>query len=105
MSADGWSGRRAQRARVVVASWLPAPCGRCGRVVASDDQWVVGHKVARSADPSLMWAVSNWQPEHRACSDSSAQSAVIDKARREGALEVLAVFARAVDLVGDDVFA
>lgn len=86
---DGWNGRTVMRARAIVATWLPAPCGRCGETIASGDKWVVGHKVARSVDRSLINSVSNWQPEHRSCSDKSAQAAVVDKARREGALAVL----------------
>lgn len=88
-TADGWSGRRAQAARQIVATWLPAPCGQCGAIVTADQPWVVGHRVARSVAPERIWSVSNWRPEHRACSDKSAQAAVIDKARREGALDVL----------------
>jgi hypothetical protein len=59
-------------------------------MIQSSDRWVVGHKVARSLRPELTWEVSNWQPEHRACSDRSAQEAVIEKARLEGARAAMA---------------
>lgn len=101
MSGDGWTGRRAQQARAIVRTWLPAPCGRCSRTVTGEESWVVGHKVARSADPSLIWTLSNWQPEHRECSDRSAQSAVMDKARREGALAVVEVLDQIAARDGD----
>jgi hypothetical protein len=84
-----WSGRVVQRARDVVRTWLPAPCGKCGRTVLPlpDNGWVVGHKVARSLRPDLALVVSNWQPEHRACSDASGQAAVIEKAKRDALAE------------------
>lgn len=84
-----WSGRRVQHARSIVAAWLPMPCGRCGEPVEPGSEWVVGHKVDRAIDPTLTWVVSNWRPEHRACSDRTGQAAVIDKARTEGVSAVL----------------
>lgn len=33
--------------------------------------------------PELTWEVSNWQPEHRACSDASGQESVIRKAKAD----------------------
>ncbi|GAA5153854.1 hypothetical protein GCM10023340_36490 [Nocardioides marinquilinus] len=83
MVSNNWSGRRVTRARDIVRTWLPAPCGQCGETVSDEDVWVVGHKVARAIDPSLTWVVSNWQPEHDACSRRSAQSVVIEKAKAE----------------------
>lgn len=80
-----WSGRRVQAARTLVATWLPMQCGRCPHPVDGTEPWVVGHKIARSIRPDLMWSPDNWQPEHRACSDRTGQAAVIEKARAEGA--------------------
>ncbi|WP_340540415.1 HNH endonuclease [Nocardioides sp. GXZ039] len=80
-----WAGRRVQQARAIVATWLPAQCGQCGGAVTGDDDWVVGHKVARAIDPRLTWVLSNWQPEHRSCSDASGQAVVIERARLDGA--------------------
>lgn len=80
-----WSGRRVTQARALVATWLPAPCARCGVTVDGSNEWVVGHKVARSLRPDLTWVISNWQVECRPCSDASSMAAVIDKARAEGA--------------------
>lgn len=80
-----WAGRRVTAARTLVAGWLPMQCGRCPRVVDGSEPWVVGHIKSRALHPELMWEPSNWQPEHRACSDKSAQAAVIEKARAEGA--------------------
>lgn len=99
MSTDGWGGRRVQQARTIVASWLPMPCGQCGEPVDPDDAepWIVGHKIARSVDPSQMWVVSNWQPEHKSCSERSAQAVVVEKARRDGVTAML----DALDSTGD----
>lgn len=80
-----WAGRKVTAARTVVAGWLPMQCGRCPRIVDGTEPWVVGHKLSRALHPELTWEPSNWQPEHRACSDKSAQAAVIEKARAEGA--------------------
>ncbi|HEY9523892.1 MAG TPA: hypothetical protein VIR33_11685, partial [Thermopolyspora sp.] len=85
--ADVWSGRAVAQARAIVAQWLPQSCPRCGRTVNVGDRWVVGHKIARSLRPELTFEVSNWQPEHRLCSDRSGQSAVIDKAKRDALAE------------------
>lgn len=85
MSSGEWGGRRVARARAIVATWLPAPCGQCGVTVDSSDEWVVGHTVARWLRPDLTWVLSNWRPEHRPCSDASSQGEVIAKARHEGA--------------------
>ena len=79
-----WSGRAVMQARAVVITWLPAPCGQCGEPVHPADSWVVGHKIARAVRPDLTWEPSNWRPEHRSCSNKSAQSVVIEKARAEG---------------------
>ena len=81
-----WSGRRVTQAREILGTrtaW-PTACGQCGHLVQRDEPWVVGHIVARSLDPSLVWRVSNWRVEHRGCSDASAQQAVIDKAFAAG---------------------
>lgn len=82
-----WSGRRVERARAVVATWLPAPCGKCNKPVTPQDKWNVGHKVDRWARPDLIDVPTNWQAEHRACSDASGQSAVIAKAKAEALRE------------------
>ncbi|MCM0618769.1 HNH endonuclease [Nocardioides bruguierae] len=84
-----WSGRVVTRARAVVATWLPMQCGRCPRTVDGTEPWVVGHKISRALRPDLALEPSNWQPEHRSCSDRSAQAAVIEKARAEGARDAL----------------
>lgn len=91
-----WGGRKVQEARAYLARYLPAPCGKCGKTVHPDPAgtrpgrsgWVVGHKVDRNTHPHLTWEPSNWQPEHRSCSDASGQAAVIAKARAEGAASV-----------------
>lgn len=92
MAAPSWSGRKVTAAREMVAAWLPMQCGRCPRIVDGTEPWVVGHKVSRALRPDLMWNVDNWQPEHRTCSDASAQAAVIEKARAEGARAALSDF-------------
>lgn len=90
--SDGWNGRRVTAARAALAArttW-PTPCGRCNKPVQITDQWVLGHVVARSLRPDLMWEPSNHRVECRACSDASSQAAVIEKARAEGARDALA---------------
>lgn len=78
-----WSGRAVQGARAIVKTWLPQPCGECGKPVTEDQRWVVGHIKPRATHPELTWVVSNWRAEHRKCSDKSAQSVVIAKAKAE----------------------
>lgn len=93
-----WAGRKVTAARALVATWLPMQCGRCPRLVDGTEPWVVGHIQSRAMRPDLMWEPSNWQPEHRSCSDRSAQAAVIEKARAEGARDALSgVFPAAND--------
>lgn len=66
-------------------------CPRCGHLVQPDPPstparysgWVVGHIKSRSTHPELTWDPSNWQLEHRACSDASGTMAVIEKAKLE----------------------
>lgn len=70
-----------------MATRLPAPCGRCGKTVELTDDWHVGHIKSRAAYPELTWEVSNWQPEHAACSLGTGQAAVIEKARRLAFIE------------------
>lgn len=67
----------------MVATWLPAPCGRCGKQLKPGSSWVIGHIEDRWRRPDLVWDVSNWRPEHKACSDASGQAAVIAKAKDE----------------------
>jgi hypothetical protein len=83
--STSWSGRRVTEARAVMAQRLPAPCGKCGRTVTALDAWAIGHIKPRALHPELTWDQRNWQIEHRACSDASGQSVVIEKARAEGA--------------------
>lgn len=87
-----WSGRKVGIARGIVATWLPMQCGRCPRIVDGTEPWVVGHKLSRATHPHLTDDPGNWQPEHRTCSDASAQSVVIEKARAEGARAALSDF-------------
>lgn len=87
-----WSGRAVSQARQYVATrMLPGPCGQCGKTVEPDPAgtpagksgWVVGHIKARATHPELTWEPSNWRPEHRRCSNRSAQAVVIEKARAD----------------------
>jgi len=84
-----WSGRAVMQARAYVITTLPAPCGQCGEPVHPADAWVVGHKIARAVRPDLTWEPSNWRPEHRSCSNKSAQSVVVEKARAAGVAATL----------------
>ncbi len=85
-----WSGRAVEAARAIVAGWLPRPCGQCGEVVTAEDRWVVGHIKSRAEHPELTWEVSNWQVEHRSCSDKSGQAVVIAKAKAEAIRDAVA---------------
>lgn len=88
-SLQPWSGPAVAKARQWLAehtAW-PTPCGRCRRPVNLDDPWSLGHVQARSTHPHLTWAPSNWQVEHRKCSDSSGQAQVIEKAKAEALRE------------------
>jgi hypothetical protein len=78
-----WSGRVVEGARAIVSTWLPAPCGRCGVVIQPTDRWVVGHIKSRHAYPELTLDVTNWQPEHKTCSDRSSGEAIVERVRRE----------------------
>lgn len=64
-----------------MSTWLPRPCGKCGEQVTTDDAWVVGHIKSRLAYPLLTMELSNWQPEHRKCSDGSSHEASREKGR------------------------
>lgn len=86
--SGAWSGSVVRMARAVVVQQLPTPCPRCGETVSADQSWVVGHRTARSLRPDLALDPLNWQAEHRACSDRTGQSAVIEKARAEAFAEV-----------------
>lgn len=81
--ANVWSGDVVRRARAVMAPRLPCPCGRCGKTVNRDDAWVVGHIKSRLAYPELTLTPSNWQVEHRGCSDASSGEAIAEKALRD----------------------
>lgn len=110
-----WAGRAVGQARSLVSTWLPAPCGKCLKTVTPDpvgtparwSQWVVGHKKDRVVYPELTWEVSNWQPEHRACSDASGQESVIRKAKadalRTAGITDSAAIARVLDAASPQV--
>ncbi|HEY0889660.1 MAG TPA: HNH endonuclease [Nocardioides sp.] len=78
-----WSGANVRHARATIAPTLPRPCGRCRKTVHPTDRWVVGHIKSRHAYPELTLVPSNWQPEHRACSDRSSGEAIAEKALRD----------------------
>lgn len=83
--AKAWRGRAVAAARDYMRQhkrW-PVKCGQCGNRVHLEDNWVVGHKKPRATHPELTWEVSNWQIEHRKCSDATGQSVVIAKAKQE----------------------
>ena len=82
-----WGGRRAIQARTIVATWLPSPCGQCQVEIMPGEPFNVGHIVARSIRPDLTWVLTNWRPEHPACSDKSAQAVVIAKSKAEALSE------------------
>lgn len=87
-SVPPWSGRKVTAARRVMARDLPAKCGRCPEIVTADDAWVIGHIKDRLNHPELTWEPSNWQHEHRACSDASANESVREQAKAELLLQL-----------------
>jgi hypothetical protein len=84
---DDWSGRRVVAARAYMATKLPAPCAECGTTLTGAEPWVIGHRVARSIRPEWTWRVDNWQHECKKCSNASAQSVVIAKAKADALRE------------------
>lgn len=82
-----WSGDVVRRARAAMAPRLPAACGRCGKTVTRDQPWVVGHIKSRLAYPELTLDPSNWQHEHRACSDGSTGESIAELALRNAGIE------------------
>jgi len=77
-----WTGRAVARIRAHLATTLPAPCGRCLKPVTPDQAWIIGHIKSRAAYPELTWEPSNWQIEHKRCSDRSAKEAIAERAAR-----------------------
>ena len=78
-----WGGRKVTQARAYMATRLPAPCGQCGGLVTTHDDWIIGHIKPRNTHTELTWVVNNWRHEHKACSDRTGQAAVIEKARAD----------------------
>lgn len=89
MHVPDWNGSRVTRARAVVQTWLPAPCGQCGQEVTAADEFVVGHIRSRLAYPELTWVVSNWQPEHASCSVRTGRDVRLEAAHLAGARAAL----------------
>ena len=65
--ATDWSGHRSRKARRYIASLLPAPCWRCGRMLDLEDDWTVGHLVDRAVAPHLADDPGNQAPECARC--------------------------------------
>lgn len=73
MASKGWGGTQATKARLQMAERLPTKCAKCGEVVGLSDPWVVGHRIPRAIAPHLTWEPTNWQVEHKKCSDASGE--------------------------------
>ena len=43
MNGKRWAGAQVRAARAQVATMLPAPCCRCGKLVRPDDNWQADH--------------------------------------------------------------
>lgn len=78
-----WSGRTVEKARALIGSKLPLPCGKCGGIVEFEDDWIVGHIKSRAAYPELTLDPTNWCAEHRPCSDESGHEAMLERISRE----------------------
>jgi hypothetical protein len=77
-----WSGRAVSNARAHMAAMLPAPCGRCGIPVQPGEPWVLGHRIPRAIRPDLTWDPTNWQHEHRRCSEGTGPAVTIERRKR-----------------------
>ncbi|MFC6153659.1 HNH endonuclease [Nocardioides yefusunii] len=96
-----WSGRRVTEAREWALGHLPATCGKCGGPIKPAQGWVLGHIKDRALFPELMWQPTNWQREHRDCSNSSSQSVVQKNAAVTALVAVGVDRADAAELVAD----
>lgn len=85
VNRNRWSGEVVAQARAYMAEQLPADCARCGLPI-DNQPWVVGHKKSRLAYPELQMDPTNWQHEHKRCSDASASDAIRERAAREALL-------------------
>jgi hypothetical protein len=78
-----WDGSAVTKIRETWRERLPLRCRRCGRMIYPADDWIVGHIKSRRAYPELTWDPANHWPEHRHCSDASANEAKAEAAARE----------------------
>lgn len=85
-----WDGSAVTKIRETWRERLPLRCRRCGRMVYPADDWIVGHIKSRRAYPELTWDPANHWPEHRSCSNESANEAKLEAAAREGDVSVYA---------------
>ncbi len=71
MSTSRWAGDIVRQARAYLATTLPVPCRRCGRMIYDGEPWDVGHIIDKTLRPDLMADPSNWSVEHRHCNRSA----------------------------------
>lgn len=83
-----WSGHNVVRARAFMATKRPGACGKCGGTVEITDEFVVGHIKERGVWPELALEPSNWQLEHKACSQRTGTAGIIAKAKAEAYREM-----------------
>lgn len=78
---NDWSGAAVGKARTYMSIQpLPWTCGQCKEEIKPTQEWVVGHIKPRALFPELTFDISNWQHEHRTCSNKSGNAVKAQKA-------------------------
>lgn len=61
---DGWSGRRAQAAKVECQRRWGFTCWLCGHTITDPGDYTVDHVIERKKAPHLTWDPNNHRPAH-----------------------------------------
>lgn len=76
-----WSGEVVRKARAYMSVQpMPWVCGQCNEPIETNQPWVVGHIKPRALYPELTLDITNWQHEHKWCSDRSGHAVKQQKA-------------------------
>lgn len=75
MARRSWSGPKVRKARARIAAMLPAPCWRCGGIIALGDPFTVGHLIDAAVAPWLEDEPTLQMPEHPHCNFSAGAKA------------------------------
>ena len=77
-----WHGTYVKRARKYIAAQLPAPCWRCGRMIAVGEPFTVGHLIDAAIAPEMEHDPGNWAVECPKCNYSAGATAGNRRRRR-----------------------